>query len=200
MAASESELDDGRMPFLEHLREFRSRLRNSAIAFMIATVACWFYAGKIYQALLEPYQKAIVHHPKLATTTMKYNVITEPFWVGMSVAMWSGIFAASPFIFYQLWKFIAPGLYKTERRYGLGFAVMSGLCFIGGALFCYYFVLPNLYSYLLGYADRNNHPVLSMSTYFDLTKNMMLAFGVVFELPILIFFLAMVGLVTPRGL
>ena len=200
MAANESDLDDGRMPFLEHLREFRSRLRNSAIAFMIATVACWFYAGKIYEAPLEPYQKAIVHHPKLATTTMKYNVITEPFWVGMSVAMWSGIFAASPFIFYQLWKFIAPGLYKSERRMGITFAVLSAAFFVGGAVFCHQLVLEPMFDYLLGMEIGHAEPALTISGYLDLTRDMMLAFGAVFEMPFVIYFLAKIGLVTAKSL
>src|SRR6185436_2203639 len=125
---------------------------------------------------------------------------TEPFWVYMSVAMWAGIFVASPLIFYQLWRFIAPGLYKTERRIGLLFAFFSAVFFISGALFCYQFVLENLYTFLLSYADKNLQPQIMMGEYFDLTKDMMLAFGAVFELPLLIFFLAMVGLVTHRSL
>ena len=71
----------------------------------------------------------------------------------MSIALWAGIFVASPFIFYQLWKFIAPGLYKRERRITVTFACFSAVFFIGGALFCFYFVLPNLYDFLLGYAS-----------------------------------------------
>src|SRR5262249_49357835 len=118
----------------------------------------------------------------------------------MSVAMWAGIFVASPLIFYQLWRFIAPGLYKKERRVGLFFAFFSAVFFICGALFCYYFVLDNLYTFLLSYAEDGLKPQIMMSEYFDLTKDMMLAFGAVFELPLLIFFLAMVGLVNHRGL
>jgi sec-independent protein translocase protein TatC len=118
----------------------------------------------------------------------------------MSVAMWAGVFVASPFIFHQIWRFIAPGLYKRERRVGVVFAVCSAVMFVGGALFCYYFVLGNLYTFLLGYAGENTQPALFMGEYLDLTRDMMLAFGAVFELPMLIFFLARVGLVTHRGL
>lgn len=203
--AAEAELEEGRMPFFSHLVELRNRLRNAAICFVIGVVVSWFFAEDIYVWLRGPldgaWHHAAINNPSLGDTTqMAFTSVVEPFWVYMSVALWSGIFVSSPLMFHQLWTFVAPGLYKKERRYGLGFAIISALFFVGGALFCYYLVLPNLYSYLLSYADKNNHPVLSMSTYFDLTKNMMLAFGVVFELPILIYFLAMVGLVTPRGL
>ncbi|HVV82666.1 MAG TPA: twin-arginine translocase subunit TatC [Kofleriaceae bacterium] len=201
----EAELEQGRMPFFAHLVELRNRLRNAAIFFVIGVVVSWIWAEQIYAWLRVPldhaWAHAARHNPTLGDTTqMAFTSIVEPFWVYMSVALWAGIFVASPFIFHQIWKFVAPGLYKRERRYAFGFALISALFFVGGALFCYYLVLGNLYSYLLSYADKHNHPVLTMSTYFDLTKDMMLAFGAVFELPILIYFLAMVGLVTPRGL
>jgi sec-independent protein translocase protein TatC len=118
----------------------------------------------------------------------------------MSVALWAGIFIASPFIFHQIWKFVAPGLYKRERRMGIAFAFFSGIFFVAGALFCYYFVLHNLYKFLLSYANKETLAMVMLQDYLDLTRNMMLAFGAVFELPILIYFLASVGLVTHRGL
>jgi sec-independent protein translocase protein TatC len=118
----------------------------------------------------------------------------------MSVAMWAGIFVSSPLVFYQLWKFIAPGLYKKERAIGLVFSICSALFFVAGALFCYYLVLENLYAYLLSYSNSSLQPQIMMDTYFDLTKDMMLAFGAVFEMPVLIYFLAKIGLVTHRSL
>ena len=189
------------MPFFAHLVELRNRLRNAAIFFVIGTVVSWFFAEDIYAWLRVPLDKAWHRHPGLGEETrMAFGSVVEPFWVYMSVALWSGIFVASPFIFHQLWKFIAPGLYKRERRYAFGFAFASAAFFIGGALFCYYLVLGNLYGFLLDYANENTVPVLSLRDYFDLTKNMMLAFGGVFELPILIYFLAVTGIVTPRSL
>ncbi len=195
--------DDGRMPFFEHIRELRDRARGAAIAFAIAFVGCWFFSQQIYDWLRAPVDEAwlanaaqLGDHPVLV-----FSKPTEPFWIYMSVSMWAGIFVASPFIFYQLWRFIAPGLYQREKRIGMAFATFSGVFFIAGALFCYYFVLGNLYRYLLEYGVKDKLiPQLNMSEYFDLTKDMMLAFGGVFELPLLIFFLAMVGLVTHRSL
>jgi sec-independent protein translocase protein TatC len=129
-----------------------------------------------------------------------FNKLTEPFWADMSVAMWAGIFVSSPIVFYQLWGFIAPGLYKRERRIGVAFSFFSAVFFVAGAAFCYYFVLEQLYTYLLGYATADLRPMLSISDYIDLTRNMMLAFGAVFEMPMLILFLSLVGAVTPRKL
>ena len=118
-------------------------MRNAAIIFMLAFVVCWFFADHIYAWLREP-----LYHvwdvKKLGPPHLVFGHLTTPFWVEMSIGLWAGIFASSPFIFYQLWKFIAPGLYKRERRYTIAFALFSAAFFICGALFCYYFVLESL--------------------------------------------------------
>jgi sec-independent protein translocase protein TatC len=194
-----SELETSRMPFLSHLRELRDRVRNAAICFVLAFVVCFVFNEEIFLWLEQPMRNAW-DTTKLGDFRVVYTTLTEPFWVGMSIALWAGIFVASPFIFYQLWKFIAPGLYKKERRITVGFAGFSAVFFSGGALFCYYFVLPNLYEFLLSYSDKEQHAMIAMQGYLDLTRDMMLAFGAVFELPLLILFLSMVGLVTHRGL
>jgi len=207
------ELEESRMPFLSHLRELRDRVRNAALFFVAAFCVCFYFATDIYAWLREPLfevwadrNAALVAagKPSLGEPTIAFAKLTEPFWVQMSVALWAGIFLASPFIFYQLWKFIAPGLYKRERRITVSFAGFSAVMFAGGAVFCYYLVLNRLYDFLLGYANTEpgggTKPMLMMQDYLDLTRDMMLAFGAVFELPLLILFLSMVGLVTHRGL
>jgi sec-independent protein translocase protein TatC len=198
--AKEAELEGSRMPFLSHLKELRDRVRNAAIFFMLAFGVCWYFADYIYDWLEVPIRHAWESHKDLPAFHMSFATLTEPFWVNMSVALWAGVFAASPFIFHQLWKFIAPGLYKKERRMTIAFAMFSAVFFIGGALFCYYFVLNNLYDFLLDYADAKTAPTIMLQGYLDLTRDMMLAFGAVFELPLLIYFLSMIGLVTHRGL
>jgi len=195
-----AELEGGRMPFLQHLSELRNRVRNAAIYFMVAFVVCWYFSNDIYQWLRTPMCDQWHTNAKLGACEQVFTTLTEPFWVQMSIGMWAGIFASSPFIFYQLWKFIAPGLYKRERRYTVAFAAFSAMFFVTGALFCYYFVLENLYGYLLSYATDELKPMIAMRDYMDLSRDMMLAFGAVFELPLLIYFLALVGLVTHRGL
>ncbi len=196
---TEGELEGSRMPFLAHLRELRDRVRNAAICFMVAFVVCWYFAKDIFAWLRAPMFNSW-DVKKLGNPEVVYTKLTEPFWVDMSIGMWAGIFVSSPFIFYQLWRFIAPGLYKRERRYTIAFAIFSALFFIAGALFCYYFVLDNLYSFLLGYGGSDLKPMIAQQEYLDLTRDMMLAFGAVFEMPLLIYFLALIGLVTHRSL
>lgn len=198
-AEAPAELEESRMPFLAHLRELRDRVRNAALCFIGGFVVCWVFAQDIYDWIKAPLFN-VWDTKKLGEPTIVFGKLTEPFWVNMSIALWAGIFVASPFIFYQLWKFIAPGLYKRERRITIAFAGFSAVFFTGGALFCYEFVLENLYSFLLTYAEADQKPMLMMQDYLDLTRDMMLAFGAVFELPLLILFLSMVGLVTHRGL
>ncbi len=200
--APEEELEDGRMPFVQHLIELRSRLRNAAIAFALAFGGCWYFAQQIIDWLRVPSDAAWMNHAKILGPVPfnTFRTLTEPFWAEMSVAMWAGIFVSSPFVFFQLWRFIAPGLYKRERRIGVLFSVFSGVFFIAGALFCYHFVLEQLYTYLLGYATDDLKPNISIAEYLELTRNMMLAFGAVFEMPMLILFLSIVGLVDHKKL
>jgi sec-independent protein translocase protein TatC len=221
--ANQAELEAGRMPFLQHLAELRDRVRNAAIAFVVAFLVCWYFADAIFAWLCAPlfniwnqHCDALVNGVGEATTCIGHGLVaagtswgppkliytglTQPFWVNMSVAMWAGIFVASPLIFHQIWQFIAPGLYKKERRVGVTFAVMSAIFFVCGALFCFEFALPKLYSFLLSYNTRNLQSLPNIQEYLDLTRDSMLAFGAIFEMPLLIYFLALVGLVTHRKL
>lgn len=195
----DQELEGSRMPFLSHLRELKVRVRNAALFFVLAFGVCFYFASDIFDWIKVPL-KNVWDPAKLGEFRVAFGNLTEPFWVEMSVALWAAIFVASPFIFHQLWKFIAPGLYKRERRVTMTFAIFSAIFFVSGALFCYRFVLENLYRFLLSYANKETLAVVMLQEYLDLTRNMMLAFGAVFELPLLIYFLAMVGLVTHRGL
>jgi sec-independent protein translocase protein TatC len=218
----EADLDKSRMSFMEHLRELRTRVRNSAIALVFGFIVAYTFKAEILYFLVKPLMDAMVARgadPELVARSLYYRDLLEPFWAFISLSLWGGLFVAAPLIFYQLWKFIAPGLYKRERLLGLVFAVSSALCFIGGALFCYYLVLPSAYEFLLGFATDNIADIdhafgleysfdyeialkyeQSLRTYIDLTRNLMLAFGVIFELPVFIGVLASFGMVTHRTL
>jgi len=218
----DTDLEAGRMPFLAHLAELRDRLRNAALVFMLAFLVCWYYAKPLFAWLRAPlfeiwnrHCNAIVNGVGDAASCVGHDIplerswgppkliytsLTQPFWVDMSVAMWAGLFVASPMIFYQLWRFIAPGLYKRERRVTVSFAIFSAVFFCSGALFCFYLALPKLYDFLLSYNSRDLLSLPNIQEYLDLTRDMMLAFGAIFEMPLLIYFLAMVGLVTHRSL
>jgi sec-independent protein translocase protein TatC len=213
----EAELEDGRMPFVSHLRELRDRVRNAALYFGGAFILCWWFAKSIFAWLREPlFDIWALHHGAGVEFLIKvgllpaswnwgpprliYTQLTQPFWVDMSIGLWAGIFVASPFIFFEIWRFIAPGLYKRERKLGIFFAISSALFFISGALFCFEVALPRLYNFLLSYNDANLQSLPNIQDYLDLTRQMMLAFGAVFEMPLLIFFLTLMGMVSHRGL
>jgi sec-independent protein translocase protein TatC len=209
LANSEAELEEGRMPFLQHLTELRDRVRNAALYFVAAFGICWYFAADIFAWLRQPLFDIWLQHTGAALKPgefdwgpprLIYTGLTQPFWVLMSIGLWAGIFVASPFIFHQLWKFIAPGLYKRERKIGIYFAVFSGFLFISGAMFCFYVALPRLYNFFLSYNSRDLQSLPSIQEYLDITRDSMLAFGAVFEMPLLIYFLALVGMVTHRGL
>jgi sec-independent protein translocase protein TatC len=209
-----ADLEDGRMPFLRHLAELRDRVRNAALFFIVGFLVCWYFSSEIFDWLCGPlidmwnqhHGPGIPADQDWGPVTLIYTGLTQPFWVDMSVGLWAGIFVTSPFIFHQLWRFIAPGLYKRERKIGIVFAVFSAVFFVSGALFCFELALPKLYQFLLSYnkvastAGPAIKSLPSIQEYLDLTKDMMLAFGAIFELPLLIYFLAMVGLVTHRSL
>ena len=211
------------MPFREHLQELRRRLRNAVIALVLGCGVAYAYSQELFlllaQPLLEAWQRRQAVDPSIGPPTFNFGSLIEPFWTYLSVSLWAGIFVASPFIFLQLWRFFAPGLYAKEKRYAIPFAAVSALFFCSGAAFCYVFVLPIAFDFFLSYsasnladmtsvlgskyslgADVKLTPTLFMEQYFDLTKRLLLGFGLVFELPLVIFFLSWLGLVTPRGL
>lgn len=198
---NDADLEESRMPFLSHLVELKNRVQKAAFFFIAAFIVCWYFASDIYKWIEVPIRH-VWNVKELGEFKLTFQSLTEPFWVDMSVALWAGLFVGSPFIFYQLWKFIAPGLYKKERRITVAFAVFSAIFFVCGALFCYHFVLENLYAFLLSYGGKEKgiEPTIMLEQYLDLTRDMMLAFGAVFELPLFILFLSMVGLVTHRSL
>lgn len=220
----EQELEASRMPFLEHLRELRIRLRNAALALAVGFVVALIFSQEIYVFLARPLVNVLSElakdDPGLYTQAIYYNSVIEPITTYLSIAFWGGLFVASPFIFHQLWKFIAPGLYKNERRYGVAFAVASATCFIGGASFCYFVVLEPVQQFLLAFSTHNMgqlsrpfgvqyqlgqaavalKPLLTMKEYLSFAKKLLIGFGLIFELPLLIFFLSAAGIVTHRTL
>jgi sec-independent protein translocase protein TatC len=129
-------------------------------------------------------------------SSLIFTGVTEAFFTYMKVALLAGVFLSSPLIFYEIWAFVAPGLYAREKRYTIPFVVFSAVLFVGGALFGYFIVFPNAFRYLLGFASDYIRPFPSMREYFSLAWKLLLAFGIVFEMPLIVFFLAKMGLVT----
>jgi len=210
-----------RMPFLAHLDELRSCLRNSAIALFVGTIVAYPFRAYFFALLVRPLMRAWTETPALGRGELVMLSPHEGFMVLFKLALVVGIFIASPFVFREIWRFIAPGLYARERKWGLGFIVASVLLFAGGALFAYAYVLPASYKYFLGYSTESlgiiKHalgstfditlsqpfdikPMISMEEYFGLTTMLLLVFGVVFELPLLLAVLAILGIVSAKTL
>lgn len=190
--AASLEEEDGlkAMSFLEHLEELRKRLVYSILALTVAFLACWNFAPKIFEFLQMPVLR-FLEGEKLAYTTL-----TAPFFLYMKVAFFAGVFLASPVVLLQLWLFISPGLYPRERRYAAPFIIFATLFFVAGGYFGYAVVLPMACSFFVE-MGREFQQVIKIDDYFSFASKMILGMGIVFETPILIFFLSRLGIVTP---
>lgn len=183
------------MSFLEHLEELRRRIIYAVVAVMGGFMACWWKAEVIFGYMQKPIEQALTRH-KLDTQLVYLNP-TEPFNLYMKIGLISGIFVASPFILYQVWAFIAPGLYKNERRYVLPFMFSTVFLFLAGGAFGYKIVYPAALDFLVGYG-QGLKPMITIGEYTDLFMTIILGLGIVFEMPILVFFLSLMGIVTAK--
>jgi sec-independent protein translocase protein TatC len=183
-----------KMSFLDHLEELRKRLLVSFIAIGVGFFICWSFAEPIFAKLQEPLTKFLAPGDKLA-----YTRLTAPFFLYMKVAFFAGIFLAAPVVLLQVWMFIAPGLYKKERRLAAPFIIFGSLFFILGGYFGYRFLLPATCNFFVE-TGKQFKQMVTVDDYFSFASTIILACGLVFETPILIFFLARLGIVTPAFL
>ena len=183
------------MSFLEHLEELRKRIIWSILAVAIAFFACWNYADKIYGYMQAPIMKALANNH--LDQRLVYLNPTEPFNMYMKIGLIAALFVASPFVLYQLWAFVAPGLYRNEKKYVVPFMILSVGLFLGGGFFGYKIVYPAALDFLIGYGKQFT-PMITIGEYTDLFLTIIIGLGVVFEMPILVFFLALIGIVSPR--
>jgi sec-independent protein translocase protein TatC len=187
---------DVQMPFTSHLAELRSRLIKSALAIAVAFVGCYSVVDEIFAILVAPVRRLHIHGLALIGTT-----VTEAFFTKMKVSFIAAIIVTSPVWLWQAWQFVAPGLYEHEKRYTRSFALFGSFFFIGGVVFCYAVVIGGGLSFLLHrYEAIDIQPLLQVGDYLSLVSRLVLAFGVMFELPVLAFFLARVGLIDHRFL
>jgi sec-independent protein translocase protein TatC len=189
-----------RMSFLQHLEELRSRIIKALLGIGVAFLVSLVFANQLWLVVSEPATVALKElgfDPRLAITKPMetFSIV----WV--KLPMLTAIFLASPWVLYQVWSFIAPGLYKRERRWAAPFVICSAGLFIGGGLFAYFVVFRFGLTFLLGIGRGINIlPVVTISEYFDLFINVTLGVGVVFELPVLVFFLTLLRIVSPAFL
>lgn len=184
------------MTFTAHLEELRVRLTRCLIGAFIGLLACYAFAEQLFAKLVEP----LLNLLQPSGGTLIYTGLPEAFFTHLKVAAVAGLFVSSPYIFYQLWMFIAPGLYEGERKWIIPIAFVSAVFFASGALFGYYVVFPFGFQFFLGFASDFITPMPSVKEYFSFATSMLFAFGLIFELPLFIFFLARLGIVTHQSL
>jgi sec-independent protein translocase protein TatC len=198
-------LDDKRMSLIEHLVELRSRLRNALLAFVVALGASFWFVATYFDWLTLPVRrglKAAGHEPKFYAASL-----TEPFWVYAKIALVGALIIALPFILWEVWKFVAPGLYKRERRLTVLIVGATAVCFAGGAVFAYafmcepaaYFLTKMLVSFG-GDVPFRLDPMIMMDEVADFQMMTMTGCGLAFELPVVLSILGWIGLVSARGL
>jgi sec-independent protein translocase protein TatC len=176
------------MSFLDHVEELRRRIINSLIAILIFSIVAYFFSERIIDFLAKPVSQVYFMSP------------TEAFSIRIKLSIILGIFAASPVIFYQLWKFVVPGLIDKERKIILPAVLFSTFFFLVGASFCFFLVLPTGIKILLGFGTEKLTPLLRIGDYISFIAYMTLAFGAVFELPVISYFLGKLGIISSRTL
>ena len=188
-----------RMSLLDHLEELRKRIVWSILAIAVAFIPCWAYYREIYQFLVAPLKRIAAAGNLPPDFKLSYLALTDPFILYFKMVALAAVFLSAPFLLYQVWGFIAPGLYRTERRLAGPFIFFTTLFFIAGGAFGYYVAFPAGAQFLLG-VGRDLNPVITVDKYFGFLMTVILGLGLMFELPILILLLSLVGVITPRFL
>jgi sec-independent protein translocase protein TatC len=211
--------DERRMPFLEHLRELRTRIIYSGVTIIVSFIVAWNFHIEIFDWLIEPYNLAIKAMPRPLhqfvlsrvpdsgisidleqIPIIRYQDLVSPFFVYLKTSLLAAVFISVPVLFWQLWSFISPGLYPSERRLAAPFVIGTTVFFAAGVLFCRYVVLTAAVVVLLSIGAENTEAMIMMKDYFALVSRFLLVFGLVFEMPILVMFLALLGFVTHKTL
>jgi sec-independent protein translocase protein TatC len=182
------------MGFLDHLEELRKRLVYSILAVIVGTGACWGYREKIYAVMQKPIMDALRSHG--LPEKLVYLNPTDPFNLYLKIAMLAGLFLTSPFVLYQVWMFISPGLYRNEKRYVVPFMVSTISLFTLGGYFGYKIAYPRALEFFIGF-NGQFQAMITVGEYTQLFLSIVLGMGLIFELPIVVFFLAFMGIMTP---
>ncbi len=181
----------GRMSLMDHLRELRRRLFYCIGAAFAGFLLCWTVVEPIFNLLIDPLLAVLP-----SGSNAMYTTLPEAFFTRMYIAFIAGLFVASPFIFYQIWAFISPGLYEEEKRFIIPVAVVSAFFFIIGGLFCYFIVFHYAFNFFMSFTTQDIVAMPKISDYLDFVLKLILAFGFIFEMPIFSFFLSRMGVVT----
>ena len=193
--AAEPEADGGKMSFLEHLDELRTRLIVSVSALLAGFLVAFAFISPLFEFIMRPLQEILPNDGRLV-----YTEPTEAFFLYIKIAALAGLVLAIPVVLYQLWRFVAPGLYAREKRFAIPFVLFSSLFFVGGALFSHFVLFRLAWGFLADFGTDYMEFMPRIQPAFSLYVRLTLACGAVFQMPTLVFFLARVGAVTPRFL
>jgi len=204
-------MEEQKMSLIDHLSELRKRIVICLGALLVAFIFTFSYSEDLFKLLLFPLNYtprfslkegiSFITDQKLHNTKLVFLAPAEAFWMNMKIALVSGFIIVIPVIFHQLWKFISPGLYQHEKKYVLPFVLTATGLFLIGVAFCYFIVLPYAMDFLLNYKVGDFlMPMLSVGLYIDFLLKFLLAFGLVFELPVLIVIATRMGFITPQTL
>jgi sec-independent protein translocase protein TatC len=189
--------DDVQLTLMGHLEELRVRLRNAVAAALVGVAVAYGFSDVIFKWLMAPVYDALPEGERV----MIFTSLVEPFFVYLKIAAYAGLFAASPVILYQVWAFVSPGLYRKERRMMVPFVLFGTVFFVGGALFARYVIMPYAFEYLVkGFAYDGLKAMPSMGEQLTLVLVLLLAFAIIFEMPLVMTLLAKMGVVSSKTL
>jgi len=194
MAENNFLLSAGEAPFLDHLEELRWRLIKSIIAIVVCSIVAYIFSDYLFQGLWYPLKRVA---PELK---IHYFKVTEAFTTRIKLSLVGGAAAASPIVFYQAWRFVLPGLYQREAKVVIPIVFASTLFFLIGLVFCYYIMLPYGLGFFYDQAPEGTEATLMMSDYLGFILSLLLAFGAVFQLPVISFFLGRIGVLSSKFL
>jgi sec-independent protein translocase protein TatC len=182
------------MGFLDHLDELRTRIIRSIIAVVVGALACWGFRERIYAIMQKPIMDALKANG--LSEKLVYLNPTEPFNLYLKIAALAGLFLTSPYVLYQVWMFISPGLYRREKRYVMPFMASTITLFALGGYFGYKIAYPRALEFLIGFGHQFQ-PMITIGEYTQLFLAIVLGMGLIFEMPILVFFLSFMGILSP---
>jgi len=185
---------DEKQSFQNHIIEFRKRLIRIAIAVVLGFAIAYYYSDKIFDMMVLPLKQYLG-----ADGSLIYTGLTEMFFVYVKVGFFFGLAIAAPYIFYQMWTLVSPGISRQRKNFILVCVIFSCALFMGGVFFGYFFVFPLIFKFLMGFANEHIVAYPSVKEYLSLSFKLLIAFGIVFEVPVLVFFLSRIGLVSVNG-
>lgn len=188
-------MTDEKRPFLAHLEELRKRLIICAIAIGIGFAISYIFSKQLFSFLILPLTKVLPAESRLIFTSLP-----EMFIAYIKVALIAGIILAIPIVFYELWMFLAPALYQREKGYFIPFVLFSSILFVAGSLFGYFIVFPYGFKFFISFATEDIQALPSVKQYFSFAIRLLFVFGLVFEMPVVVFFMTKIGLITPDSM